>query len=124
MQFSEIRQFYVSAETSVHQSSQIEATPMKATHNELKTKDGDIPVAVVFLAPICFIIVGAFFWVIIANTLKITQNKNGILNLNHLQQYPCRNCRFFNDNNYIKCAVHPSAALTKQALNCSDYQPR
>lgn len=37
---------------------------------------------------------------------------------------PCRNCRFFKDSRYLRCAVHPSTVLTKQALNCLDYQPR
>ena len=34
---------------------------------------------------------------------------------------PCRNCRFFAQNQYLHCAVHPSTVLTPQAANCSDY---
>ncbi len=36
---------------------------------------------------------------------------------------PCSTCRFFNDNYYLKCAVRPGAALTQDAINCSDYYP-
>ena len=36
-------------------------------------------------------------------------------------QVPCRNCRFFDKNEYLQCAVNPGAVLTKQANNCSDY---
>ena len=34
---------------------------------------------------------------------------------------PCRKCRFFAHNQYLKCAVHPSTVLTAQAAHCSDY---
>lgn len=36
-------------------------------------------------------------------------------------QVPCRSCRFFNQNEYLRCAVNPCAVMTKQATNCSDY---
>ncbi len=36
-------------------------------------------------------------------------------------QSPCRKCQFFDENNYLNCAVHPSIVLTNQAVNCSDY---
>ncbi|MDZ7958581.1 MAG: hypothetical protein RMY34_11995 [Aulosira sp. DedQUE10] len=124
MQTLQMPQFYVFAETSANQSALIEVNPMEATHNEPKTKDKDIPALVVFLAPICFMIVGAVFLLIISNIIKITHNKNEILNIEYLKEHRCKNCRFFNENNYIKCAVHPSVALTKQALDCSDYKPQ
>jgi len=38
-----------------------------------------------------------------------------------LPQLPCTNCRFFNQNPYLKCTVHPERALTREALHCSDY---
>jgi hypothetical protein len=37
-------------------------------------------------------------------------------------QIPCTTCRFFTNNPYVKCAVRPDLALTKQAIDCSDYQ--
>ena len=41
-----------------------------------------------------------------------------------LEQVPCRNCRFFSLNQYLKCAVHPSVVMTKQAIDCPDYCPK
>lgn len=41
-----------------------------------------------------------------------------------LFQSPCRKCQFFDENNYLNCAVHPSIVLTNQAVNCSDYCDR
>ncbi|MBD6615609.1 hypothetical protein FNW02_07105 [Komarekiella sp. 'clone 1'] len=44
-------------------------------------------------------------------------------NLNNLHQSPCRNCRFFSNNNYLQCTVNPSTVSTKAAINCCDYSP-
>lgn len=41
-----------------------------------------------------------------------------------LSPAPCRNCRFFSSNAFLKCAVQPSIVLTAKAVDCSDYQPR
>ena len=37
-------------------------------------------------------------------------------------QTKCTNCRFFNSNSYLKCAVHPTKVLTKEARECLDYE--
>lgn len=34
---------------------------------------------------------------------------------------PCPSCRFFSNNIYLKCAVHPSDVFTHQAVHCPDY---
>ncbi|HEY9668530.1 MAG TPA: hypothetical protein V6C91_17110 [Coleofasciculaceae cyanobacterium] len=34
---------------------------------------------------------------------------------------PCLNCRFFNNDVYLRCVVHPSKALSIEASNCMDY---
>lgn len=36
-------------------------------------------------------------------------------------QIPCGSCLFFSRNPHLRCAVHPSKALTKQAIDCTDY---
>jgi len=33
----------------------------------------------------------------------------------------CHRCRYFSDNHYLKCALHPETALTEQAVDCRDY---
>ena len=35
----------------------------------------------------------------------------------------CHRCRYFSDNFYLKCALHPVIALTEQAVDCRDYCP-
>lgn len=124
MHFLEKSLSYVAAETSVNKFTLIEAKSMAATHNDPKTTDGDIPVAIVLLAFICFMVVCAIYLSIISSFLKSAENKNSLLNIEHLNQCPCKKCKFFHENNYLKCAVSPSIVLTKQAINCSEYQPR
>ncbi|AUT01681.1 hypothetical protein CLI64_15530 [Nostoc sp. CENA543] len=43
--------------------------------------------------------------------------------LKSLDSSPCKKCRFFADNSYLKCAVNPCTVLTASAINCHDYQP-
>ena len=37
-------------------------------------------------------------------------------------QTKCTNCDFYDSNSYLKCAVHPTKVLTKEAQECMDYE--
>ena len=132
MHTSEVFRLDVSAQKSVHQSTLIEAKLAKATHNDTKPQQGDIPFVAIFLAHISFMIVWAIFVFIVSSVCKAledppentAQDKDEIVSIKHVQQHPCKNCQFFNNNYFLKCAVHPAIALTKQALNCSDYSSK
>ncbi len=82
------------------------------------------PVQVLFLIPICFIFIKAIIGLTVASGWKLARDEKRLVTLNRFQQVPCKNCRFFTNNLYLKCAVQPSTALTKQALNCPDYWPQ
>lgn len=47
-----------------------------------------------------------------------------VLIIEHFHNFPCRNCRYFESNPYLKCTVQPSFALTVRSLDCSDYYPK
>jgi hypothetical protein len=34
---------------------------------------------------------------------------------------PCQHCYFFSKNSLLKCAVHPTTAMTTEAVGCSDF---
>jgi hypothetical protein len=51
----------------------------------------------------------------IRDTVKSTQQ---------LHQIPCSKCQFFTNSHYLKCPVHPSKALTEDAVDCPDYFPQ
>lgn len=38
-------------------------------------------------------------------------------------EVPCSNCRFFKNEPYLKCAVHPLKVGSVEALNCPDCWP-
>lgn len=60
---------------------------------------------------------GTAVWAV-AKGSKISPRKQ-----THLPQLgiPCRNCRFFDNNYYLKCAVNPKIAMTQNAIDCPDY---
>lgn len=49
--------------------------------------------------------------------------KQGIATVKRLHQVPCSNCRFFTGDYHLKCPVHPTIALTEEAITCLDYLP-
>jgi hypothetical protein len=34
----------------------------------------------------------------------------------------CDRCEYFNNNHFLKCALHPVTVLTKESASCRDYQ--
>lgn len=36
----------------------------------------------------------------------------------------CNRCQYFNNNLYLKCALHPSTVLTEDSNDCKDYCPK
>jgi cellobiose-specific phosphotransferase system component IIC len=42
-------------------------------------------------------------------------------NFNLLNSVPCRRCQYFSNNAHLKCTIHPTTAMTKEAINCRDY---
>ncbi|MBD2515007.1 hypothetical protein H6G93_08280 [Nostoc sp. FACHB-973] len=131
MHTSELLKLYLLAQKSVNQSTLIEVKSTEITHNETtKSRDGDVPFVAVFLAHVAFMIVWGVVVYIVSCFCKaledpqqnLTQDKDEIVSIKNVQQHPCKKCQFFHNNYYLKCAVHPSIALTKEALNCSDYK--
>jgi hypothetical protein len=73
-----------------------------------------------FLVPICFVsawaIVALVFWSIWRAIWDTAARAR------QLHQIPCAECQFFTKDYHLKCTVHPSMALTEQAIGCPDYQ--
>lgn len=72
--------------------------------------------AVPGLILLCFII--AFIASSFPSVPKLTQK----IIFKRPSKIPCQNCRFFSNSSYLKCAVHPTAAMTQSAIDCLDYQ--
>lgn len=53
--------------------------------------------------------------------------KIGRMNIKHLKklhQIPCPDCMYFTGDYRLKCPVHPIEALSEEALNCKDFEPK
>ena len=54
----------------------------------------------------------------------IPKQRQHLFSLKPRHKLSCRRCRYFSSNPYLKCALHPVTVLTKQAVNCADYDLR
>ena len=75
-----------------------------------------------FLVPICLICA----WLLVFLTIWSiwTSISDGVNRTKRLHQIPCTNCQFFTGDYYLKCTVHPVRALSEEAIDCRDYDPR
>lgn len=98
--------------------SEVKPEQVKTDNIETKPLVLNLSLSIVILScVICFILLsksGAATREDLENIIKITR----------FSQTPCRKCRFFSNNLYLKCAVHPTIVLTKKANDCADYNPR
>jgi hypothetical protein len=63
-------------------------------------------VLVIFFSSICFAL------------------QDAIIRLKRLHQIPCSGCIFFTGDYRLKCTVHPCKALSEEAIDCLDYEPK
>ena len=118
--------FYILDKNNLNLVPSIDAKLMIVNHavtkpNFTRPKGVITPNEALFFIPFCSMIFLAFFIFKLVDIWKIARAK--ITTFNCFHQLPCQNCRFFTNNHYLYCTVHPSIVLTEQALDCSDYFP-
>jgi hypothetical protein len=74
------------------------------------------------LVPICAGVAWLFIFLLIWSLFS-TLTK-GAAQVKRLHQIPCSHCQFFSGDYHLKCTIRPSTALSEEAINCIDYQPR
>ncbi|MBE9126728.1 MULTISPECIES: hypothetical protein [unclassified Coleofasciculus] len=81
---------------------------------ETSTDNGFLlaPMGVVFVIWTLLVLVKLDFWKRFRNRLTPVKSSPKI---------PCSHCRFFKNDPYLKCAVHPGKVLSEEAINCVDY---
>lgn len=71
------------------------------------------------VVPLCFITawaaLGMAVWSIMAAA------RQGVAIARQMHQIPCAECRYFTNSAFLKCPIHPTAALSEQAIDCPDY---
>jgi hypothetical protein len=73
-----------------------------------------------FLTPICFVVAWSIILLICWSIVAAL--RDGMKQVKQLHQIPCANCQFFTNSYYLKCPVHPSVALSEEAIGCRDYK--
>lgn len=76
------------------------------------------------LLTVIYFFVFAVSLIVIKSFKSYQTEKNQAATSKRSTQIPCKLCRFFSSNSYLKCAVHPDMALQAEAINCPDYYPR
>jgi hypothetical protein len=73
-----------------------------------------------FLVPLC----GLFAWgmVLLAAWSLWTALRDTAIQTRKMHRIPCSECRFFTHHYHLKCTIHPSTALTEEAIDCLDYE--
>jgi hypothetical protein len=51
--------------------------------------------------------------------IKISQQ--AFVYLKRLHQIPCSSCAFFTGDYRLKCTVHPTIAMSEEAIDCRDF---
>ena len=72
------------------------------------------------VVPLCFsiawLLVGIIAWSLWSALRDVTAQAQ------QMHSIPCANCQFFTNQHFLKCPVHPSTALSAEAINCPDYR--
>ena len=73
-------------------------------------------------ASLCpLLIIGLLFWFLILAVIKI---KNLLVKRQQSRSTPCHNCVYFSKHEELRCAVNPCQVLTKNAVNCRDFEQK
>lgn len=102
---------------NLRQLSQSKPKIEQAQPNELT-----IPDVVISLSPLGFIFGWIVFFIALRKIRTFLDTKM-VFTIKGLDKVPCKNCKFYSNNHYLKCAVNPSIVLTEEAMNCSEYSP-
>lgn len=90
---------------------------------EAKPEAVNVPNALMFLGPVGFIVSWTVLFLMLSKVGTVARNEI-FVSVKRLHRLPCRNCQFFTNNAYLKCAVNPTLVLTEKAFDCSDYSPK
>lgn len=116
--FTQQKSAVVEADFTIVFVSQVESERVKVEKVENRPIVANLSLGIILLSGIiCFIMLSKSW------TAR-QEDLDEIREIPSFSQSPCRKCQFFSNNFYLKCAVHPTIVLTKEADNCPDYNPK
>ncbi|MCC5636805.1 hypothetical protein LC593_13210 [Nostoc sp. CHAB 5844] len=92
-------------------------------HQKTQPQGLNIPAATLYLSPIGLFFSWIIFFLVLRKIQRVIDNKM-VFSVKSLHQVPCKNCRFYSNNHYLKCAVQPSIVMTDEAKNCSEFSDK
>lgn len=98
---------------------QIDTQQLQSIENTPKLEQENLPYVGLLFLMITFIVAVILLVFRYSRFGKMMVEKTLISGMYH--KIPCRRCRYFSLNPYLCCAIHPSLALTEQAIDCPDY---
>ncbi|OUL35662.1 hypothetical protein BV372_10200 [Nostoc sp. T09] len=97
-----------------------QVTRHEVKYEQAKSDQFTIPDVAISLTPLALLISWIVFFLILRKNQTSVDNKR-IFIINSLHKVPCKNCKYYSNNHYVKCAVQPSIVMTEEAKNCSEY---
>lgn len=116
---NEFLKVYGFRENHVNQRTPTETIAIAAGSKGTKQNVVTTPDGAIFLGFLGFSVIGIIVFYKFSGFWKLARPSTEFVK--YLEQVPCRNCRYFTDSPFLKCAVHPDTALTKLAIDCPDY---
>ncbi|UFP96783.1 hypothetical protein [Gloeobacter morelensis] len=68
-------------------------------------------------------VIAVLLWLaLVYGLLQLVRGTNrGLRRVRRFHAIPCTRCRYFTGETVLKCPVNPKAALTEQAIGCTDF---
>ncbi len=73
-----------------------------------------------FLVPICFVSAWGLLILLIWSLFSAASDVATVAKRMH--EIPCAHCVFFTNDPRLKCPVHPTRAMSEEAIDCLDYR--
>jgi hypothetical protein len=98
-------------------------TRSEVKREEIQIDASNVPDILVSLAPVGLLSSWVIFFLVLRKIRTALDNKI-VFEVKGLHKVPCKNCQFYSNNNYLKCAVKPDVVMTKEAKDCSEYSSK
>jgi hypothetical protein len=98
-------------------------TRSEVKREEIQIDASNVPDILVSLAPVGLLSSWVIFFLVLRKIRTALDNKI-VFEVKGLHKVPCKNCQFYSNNNYLKCAVKPDVVMTEEAKDCSEYSSK
>lgn len=73
-----------------------------------------------YLGPICLVV--AWSVVVLGLWQMFAATRDSVQQAQTMHRIPCAGCSFFTNQAVLKCALHPTQAMSEDAIGCLDFE--